>query len=116
MAAAPLRVFISHIHEEGALGAVVSSCIKDAFHARSVTTFLSGDAQDLPAGRKWIEVIEQELDQAAVVVALLSPVSLRRPWVNIELGAAWIKHRHIIPLCHSDRKSTRLNSSHGYIS
>ena len=102
MAAAPLRVFISHIHEEAALGAVVSSCIKDAFHARSVTTFLSGDAQDLPAGRKWIEVIEQELDQAAVVVALLSPASLRRPWVNIELGAAWIKHRHIIPLCHSD--------------
>ncbi|TLY64813.1 MAG: TIR domain-containing protein, partial [Gammaproteobacteria bacterium] len=41
------------------------------------------------------------MDQAAVVVALLSPVSLRRPWVNIELGAAWIKHRHIIPLCHS---------------
>jgi len=57
MAAAPLRVFISHIHEEAALGAAVSSCIKDAFHARSVTTFLSGDAQDLPAGRKWIEVI-----------------------------------------------------------
>jgi len=57
MAAAPLRVFISHIHEEAALGAAVSSCIKDAFHARSVTTSLSGDAQDLPAGRKWIEVI-----------------------------------------------------------
>src|SRR6266853_1352796 len=102
MAAAPLRVFISHIHEEAALGAVVSSCIKASFQARSVTTFLSGDAQDLPAGRKWIEVIEQELDQAAVVVALLSPASLRRPWVNIELGAAWIKHRHIIPLCHSN--------------
>ena len=102
MAAALLRVFISHIHEEAALGAVVSSCIKDSFQARSVTTFLSSDAQDLPAGRKWIEVIEQELDQAAVVVALLSPASLRRPWVNIELGAAWIKHRHIIPLCHSD--------------
>jgi len=28
MAAAPPRVFISHIHEEAALGAVVSSCIK----------------------------------------------------------------------------------------
>src|SRR5207245_6183648 len=102
MAAAPLRVFISHSHEEAGLGAVVSSCIKDAFHARSVTTFLSSDAQDLPAGRKWIEVIEQELDQAAAVVALLSRASLRRPWVRIELRAAWHTHRHIIPLgrCH----------------
>ena len=24
-----------------------------------------------------------------------------RPWVNIELGAAWIKRVPIIPLCHS---------------
>src|SRR5436853_7839166 len=101
MAAAPLRVFISHIHEEAALGAVVSSCIKDAVHPRSVTTFRSGDAQDLPAGRKWLEVIEQELDQAAVVVALLSPVSLRRPWVHLEPGAAWTQHRHLTRLCHS---------------
>src|SRR2546423_14585668 len=102
MAAAPLRVFISHIHEEAALGAVVSSCIKDAFHASSVTTFLSGDAQDLPAGRKWIEVIEQELDQAAVVVALLSPGSLRRPWGNIERGAAWLRHGPVIRIGHPD--------------
>ena len=97
MAANPLRVFVSHIHEEAALGAVIKGLIEDVFRGHGVVAFLSSDRQDLPAGRKWIEVIERELDQAKVVVSLLSPTSLRRPWVNIELGAAWIKHRHISP-------------------
>lgn len=108
MAANPLRVFVSHIHEEAALGAVIKGLIEDVFRGHGVVAFLSSDRQDLPAGRKWIEVIERELDQAKVVVSLLSPTSLRRPWVNIELGAAWIKHRHIIPLCHSNQRVSDL--------
>jgi hypothetical protein len=97
---APLKVFISHIHEERALGEVIKRCIEDAFPDR-VAAFLSSDRRDLPAGRKWREVILAELETARVIVSLLSPVSLARPWVNVELGAAWIKDLPIIPLCHS---------------
>jgi hypothetical protein len=98
------RVFISHVHEEAALGAVVKAVIEDVFRNPAITAFLSSDMQDLPAGRKWLDVITAELDQARVVVSLISPTSLRRPWVNIELGAGWIKGRHVIPLCHSGQR------------
>ena len=95
------QVFISHIHEEAALGDVVKGIIEDVFDSHGIRAFLSSDMRDLPAGRKWLTEITQQLDQARVIVSLISPTSLRRPWVNIELGAGWIKELRVIPLCHS---------------
>jgi hypothetical protein len=94
-------IFISHIHEEAKLGAVVKDWAVDAFPGGAATAFLSSDDQDLPAGRKWLEVIEKQVADAGVMISLLSPASIVRPWVNIELGAAWINHVPVIPLCHS---------------
>jgi hypothetical protein len=95
------RIFISHIHEERALGAVVSEWVTDAFAGQPAQTFLSSDNQSIQAGQKWLDVVQHELSGTAVMISLLSPTSLARPWVNIELGAAWITNVRIIPLCHS---------------
>jgi hypothetical protein len=95
------RIFISHIHEEHALGAVVAEWVTDAFAGHPVQPFLSSDDKSIAAGEKWMDVVEHELDGTAVMISLVSPASLARPWVNIELGAAWIKQIPIIPLCHS---------------
>jgi TIR domain len=94
-------IFISHIHEEAKLGAVVKDWVSDAFRGSGINAFLSSDKSDLPAGRKWLEVIEKQIDDSGVMISLISPLSLTRPWVNIELGAAWIRHVPVIPLCHS---------------
>jgi hypothetical protein len=94
-------IFISHIHEEAKLGGRIKFWATDAFAGSAVTAFLSSDDKDLPAGRKWLEVIERQVSEAGVMVSVLSPTSLARPWVNIELGAAWINHVPVIPLCHS---------------
>lgn len=101
MAKAPPRVFISHIHEEAGLGAVIKEWIEDAFAASGVTAFLSSDRRDHPAGQKWLDVLRDELRQTGVMVSLLSPTSSRRQWVNIELGATWSHGLPVIPLCHS---------------
>lgn len=101
MTAAAHHVFISHIHEEAALGDKVKALIEDVFDRDGVRAFLSSDMRDLPAGRKWLTEISEQLEQCRVVVSLLSPTSLIRPWVNIELGAGWIKGLRVIPLCHS---------------
>jgi hypothetical protein len=102
------RIFISHIHEEHALGAVIAEWITEAFAGHPIQPFLSSDDKAIVAGKKWLDVVEHELDGTAVMISLLSPVSLARPWVNIELGAAWIKHIPIIPLCHSGLSATHL--------
>jgi DNA-binding MarR family transcriptional regulator len=99
--AAGHQVFISHIHEEAALGRVIKEWVEDAFAAHAVTAFLSSDQWDAPAGRKWIDVIQGALHGARVMICLISPNSLPRPWIHIELGAGWIKGLHVVPLCHS---------------
>jgi hypothetical protein len=96
-------IFISHIHEEAKLGAVVKDWVNDAFRGSDVKAFLSSDKEDLPAGRKWLDVIERQIENSGVMISLISPQSLARPWVNIELGAAWIRHVPVIPLCHSQQ-------------
>lgn len=95
------RVFVSHIHEERALGDVIKTWIEDAFAGHDVEAFLSSDRQSLPTGRKWRDVILDQLSTTKIMVSVLSPASLARPWPNIELGAAWVRDLRIIPLCHS---------------
>src|SRR5713226_8058967 len=41
----------------------------------------------------------EELKAARVVVLMLSPESVKRPWVNFEAGAATIRDVIIIPVC-----------------
>jgi hypothetical protein len=106
-------IFISHIHEEAKLGAVVKEWVSDAFSGSVVDAFLSSDKADLPAGRKWIDVIEKQIEGAGVMITLISPLSLVRPWVNIELGAAWINRVPVIPLCHSQQKIATLAKPFG---
>ena len=43
--------------------------------------------------------IRSELQDAKVVILILSPRSVKRPWVNFEAGGAWIKGAKIIPAC-----------------
>jgi hypothetical protein len=101
-------VFISHIHEEAALGDAVKAIIEDVFGSHGVHAFLSSDIDDIPPGRKWLDEITRQLDDARVIVSLISPASLMRPWVNIELGAGWIKGLRVIPLCHSGQRVSGL--------
>ncbi|HWU42783.1 MAG TPA: TIR domain-containing protein, partial [Bdellovibrio sp.] len=48
------------------------------------------------------------LRQASLLLVLCSHASLRRPWVNFEVGAAWIKQIRIVPICHSGLEPSSL--------
>jgi hypothetical protein len=95
------RVFVSHVHEEAALATLLRKLVIVGFKAHGVTAFLSSDRESLPAGGKWLDVVRTNLAGSEVLIALIGPESLKRPWPNIELGAAWIKDITVIPFCHS---------------
>jgi hypothetical protein len=117
MAAHRARVFVSHIHEEAPVAGVIRNWVNDAFTGSGVTAFVSSDRRDLPAGRKWLDVVKENLDGSKVLIAVLSPASIKRPWPNIELGAAWLKEIAVIPFCHSGIRLRNLdrpfNDFHG---
>ena len=101
------RVFISHINEEARIASALKKHIESAFSGQC-KVFISSDPHDVPAGTKWLERISQAIEQAKVLVVLCSPASLRRPWINFEMGCGWEKKVPIIPLCHSGQKKGEL--------
>ncbi len=54
------------------------------------------DAKDIEAGDSIHEEIRHNLKQCDELMVLLSPHSIDRPWVLIEIGAAWGLGKRIV--------------------
>jgi hypothetical protein len=93
------HVFISFIHEEEEYASCTKTFIESTL-GNEARAFLSSDKWAIYAGDLWLDRIVRELREAKVVVAMLSPESVRRPWVNFEAGAAFIREDcRLIPVC-----------------
>jgi hypothetical protein len=92
-------VFISYIHEELKIAEAVQRLIQNKLANRDV--FMSADQWQMYAGEDWLQKITAALRTARVVVLLLSPQSVLRPWVNFEAGGAWLAGTPVIPVCHA---------------
>jgi hypothetical protein len=102
-----LNIFISHISEETAIARALKDWIESTFLGRC-QVFASSDTEDLLAGSKWIDEIDQTLDSTVAFLVLCSPTSLERPRINFETGWGWIKDVPLIPICHSGLKKEDL--------
>jgi hypothetical protein len=93
-------VFISHITEESDLARILSEEIRSSFLGL-FDTFVSSDGESLPAGGRWLDSIDAALTNSAIQISLCSPMSIKRPWINFEASASWIRRIPVVPLCHS---------------
>ena len=92
------RVFVSHATSDKWLARVFCEKI-DAIGGAS--TFR--DDRDIGGGDDIPEAIRKQIKQSKELVVLLTPESVDRQWVLIEVGAAWgwRKEYRIVPiLCH----------------
>ncbi len=89
-------VFISFIHEEEAVAKAVQDILK---HHLGTKAFMSADDWQIFAGEIWLERIKGELEEAKVLLLMLSEASVARPWINFEAGAAWLTGKAIVPVC-----------------
>lgn len=100
-------VFISHVTEEKELAQILSEEIKKSYLGM-LDTFVSSDGQSLPAGGRWLDMIDSALNQSAIQISLCSPLSIKRPWINFEAGASWIRKIPVVPVCHSGLRKNAL--------
>ena len=61
---------------------------------------MSSDTDSISAGEEWLQSVAKALRECAVVVILCSPESVKRPWINFEAGAAWMRDIPLVPVCH----------------
>lgn len=102
-----LIVFLSHIHEEAELAGLVKDLIETAFLSLT-EVFVSSDPGSIPYGQKWLDEITTNLKACSVELILCSPESIKRPWINFEIGGGWVRGIPVIPLCHSGLERSKL--------
>lgn len=112
-------LFLSHIHEEKELAIIIKSALEEEFSG-FVDVFVSSDGSSIPAGSNFLSRIEDGLVSCIGALYLISPRSVRRNWINFELGAVWVRNAinvrdekeeiPTIPICHSGMVPSQLPS------
>ncbi len=82
-AAKPYQVFLSHATADKWLAKTLCEKIE----ATGATTFR--DDRDIHGGEDIPEEIRRQIKNSREVVVLLTPESVGRQWVTLEVGAAW---------------------------
>ena len=95
------KIFISVIEEEQYVAQAISSLL---FHLLPSGSFVFHAAR-IEAGENWLDRIRRELNDASIVLSVLSPESIGNPWIHFEGGAAWLAGKRLIPLCHGIAKN-----------
>jgi hypothetical protein len=96
-------IFVSHISEEADYAALLKEMIQSDF-LDLAKCFTSSDIGSIGAGENWLTAVERAMTEAKAVIVLCSKASVHRPWVQFEVGAAWMKGVPVIPVCHSGMK------------
>lgn len=89
-------VFISHSAKDRFIAQQVAVLIEEAGRDHGIKTFL--DEKDIEFGGSIPERIRQAIRDCGELVVLLSEYSIDRPWVLIEIGAAWVLEKRIVAI------------------
>lgn len=86
-------VFISHSEKDRWIAKQIAALIEAKGQGYSVKTFLF--EKDIEGGESIPESIRRNIQACDEFLVLLSRYSIDRPWVLIEIGAAWALGRRI---------------------
>lgn len=89
------RVFLSYSHKDRWIAKQCARLIEEQGGGQ-IQAFL--DEKDIEGGQSIPDTIRQNLEQCDEFVVLLSRYSKDRPWVLIEMGAAWGLRKPIIAI------------------
>jgi hypothetical protein len=96
------NLFISHATSDAEFANTVKLEVEKVF-ANGINVFCTSSPGVVPIGRDWLSEIEEKLGLCHAVIAIVTPVSIERPWLWFEIGATWLKSRNgdcrIYPLC-----------------
>lgn len=93
-------IFISHINEDKKIAISLKKLLQSAF-CEKIEVFVSSDLESVPLGSQWFSEIADALRTCDIAIVLCSSVSITRPWINFEAGAAFISDKPVIPLCYN---------------
>ena len=88
----PYRVFVSHATYDK----WVATALCEKLEAVGIATFR--DDHDIEGGGDIAESIRDSIGQCSEVLVLISPESVERKWVVLEIGMAFMARKRIVPI------------------
>jgi hypoxanthine phosphoribosyltransferase len=85
-------VFLSYSH----LDSNIALELREKFLASGLTCFLAEKSLDV--GNQWIDQVREAIRESETILILITPRSVGSKWVYMEVGAAWMESKKIIPL------------------
>jgi len=105
-----LKIFISHHHEEKLLALAWQELVRTLTQGMVVPWYSSDErAAGGVAPGEWRPQVTQEIENATVILVLITPISNDKPWVFYESGLASGQHKTILPVYYFMRQES-LNS------
>jgi hypothetical protein len=102
----PIRVFISHSHEDHTLSEAVAALLNDTLGLRDDEILNTSQSfTGLRAGSLVPDELSQAMASAEVCLVLITPASGERPWLQFEAGGAYFGHKRLYTLLHPSAKS-----------
>lgn len=89
-------VFISHSNKDRWIAGQIAKIIEEKGQEYGLRVFL--DEKDIESGDSIPESIRKNIQACDEFIVLLSRYSVDRPWVLIEIGAAWVLGKRIIAI------------------
>src|SRR5579862_9473575 len=107
----PYSVFISHSHQDRWIAKQWVRLIEET-NKKGVRTFL--DEKDIEGGDSIAEKIREGIRQCNELVVLLTPSSVRREWVVVEMSVAWGLKKRIVAILHHVSPKQMPDMSYAY--
>lgn len=104
------KIFISHATKDADLAASLMDFLQTQYGLTRKHFFLTSD-EEFSTGDKWIDIIEKEMNNAKIIIPIITPEFLESHFCLCELGAAWIKKSSILPIALHPKKQRALDST-----
>jgi hypoxanthine phosphoribosyltransferase len=85
-------IFLSYSH----LDSNIAQELREKFLASGLTCFMA--ERSLEVGEQWIAQVREAIRESENILILITPRSVNSKWVYMEVGAAWMENKRIIPL------------------
>lgn len=96
----PKKIFVSHSHPDKPLVDALKKLIESIFKNSVLLSISSEKAEEegVEAGEEWKKWIHEKITECDIMLVVMTPYSVQRPWVMKEVGFAQGKDKVIVPL------------------
>ena len=96
----PKKIFVSHSHPDKPLVDALKKLIESIFKNSVLLSISSEKAEEegVEAGEEWKKWIHEKITECDIMLVVMTPYSVQRPWVIKEVGFAQGKDKVIVPL------------------